>query len=236
MTRIGFIACTEMRGLTVDDRLAAEALSTRGFQVLPVAWDEPTLALVRLDAWVFRSCWNYHHKSAEFERWVSNREGQQVFNSPTTVRWSMNKKYLLELQHGGLDLPITNFFEAGSNVDFEGLTSGISSACVVIKPAVSLNGFDTFRFRLDDPNGIVASARRILTNRDLLVQEYLPEIETQGETSLIFFEGNFSHALRKTPRSGEFRIQESHGGTIVPTEANSELIKRARGHRTFALF
>ena len=48
-----------------------------------------------------------------------------------------------------------------------------------------------------------------------MIQPYLPSIETEGETSLLFFGGRLSHVVNKRPVSGEFRIQVQFGGQYV---------------------
>ena len=46
-----------------------------------------------------------------------------------------------------------------------------------------------------------------------LFQAFVPEVETQGEVSLVFIDGVFSHAVRKRPAQGDFRVQIDFGGS-----------------------
>ena len=46
----------------------------------------------------------------------------------------------------------------------------------------------------------------------MLVQEFLPHV-TNGETALVYFGGEFSHALIRRPATGEFRVNSQYGGT-----------------------
>jgi glutathione synthase/RimK-type ligase-like ATP-grasp enzyme len=48
-----------------------------------------------------------------------------------------------------------------------------------------------------------------------MIQPYLPTIESEGETSLLYFGGRLSHAVNKRPITGEFRIQVQFGGQYV---------------------
>src|SRR5690606_10257557 len=67
-----------------------------------------------------------------------------------------------------------------------------------------------------------------LEDRGLLIQPFLPEILSQGELSLLFFDGVFSHAVCKRPRDGDYRVQPQFGGTAVPVEVRDEWIEGAR--------
>jgi glutathione synthase/RimK-type ligase-like ATP-grasp enzyme len=61
-----------------------------------------------------------------------------------------------------------------------------------------------------------------------MAQPFLPEI-MGGELSLLFFDGEFSHAIRKTPAEGDIRVQPEHGGIVTaeqPTDAQLALGRR----------
>src|SRR5262249_13648737 len=73
-----------------------------------------------------------------------------------------------------------------------------------------------------------AEITRTLEDRGILVQPFLPEIQRDGELSLLFFDGVFSHAVRKRPKAGEFRVQFSFGGSHESVQVSEELIEQAR--------
>jgi len=54
----------------------------------------------------------------------------------------------------------------------------------------------------------------LLGERDMIVQPFVPAILERGEWSLVFLGGQFSHAVRKRARPGEFRVQSEFGGTV----------------------
>jgi len=66
----------------------------------------------------------------------------------------------------------------------------------------------------------------------VMVQPLVEEIEREGEWSLVYFAGVFSHAVLKRPRSGDFRVQSEHGGTVEPVEPTALVI--AAGRRAIA--
>ena len=46
------------------------------------------------------------------------------------------------------------------------------------------------------------------------MQAFVPEVESRGEISLVYLDGTFSHAVRKRPASGDFRVQRDFGGSL----------------------
>ena len=74
--------------------------------------------------------------------------------------------------------------------------------------------------RADDPEG-AGRALGVLAGREVLLQPFLPAVLNEGERSLVYFGGAFSHALDKVPIAGEFRVQEEHGGIITGVEPDS---------------
>lgn len=81
---------------------------------------------------------------------------------------------------------------------------------VIVKPAVSASAHQTHLLR-----------------GDVIVQEFVPEVIHDGEWSLVFFDRQFSHATKKTPKSGDFRVQEEHGGSSTPMKASQTMIGEA---------
>lgn len=59
------------------------------------------------------------------------------------------------------------------------------------------------------------------------MQEFRPEIKELGETSFIFFDGKFSHAVNKKPVENDFRVQIQYGGKYTLIEPNTDLLLQA---------
>lgn len=227
LRRIAFATCAE-EGLTADDALTLAPLRAAGIDVVPWIWDK-SVAPRDIDGIVLRSCWNYHTKDAAFEAWLQGLRstGIPIWNPVDTLLWNLHKGYLLDLEVKGADIPSTRLIRRGTTPIVDDLRFGIHAASIVIKPAVSLNGHDTSRFNASDMRAAFEETKRLAAAGDVLVQEFIPEIETVGETSLVFFGGEFSHAIRKTPRPGEFRVQIEHGGTREVVSPLATTIARA---------
>jgi hypothetical protein len=155
--------------------------------------------------------WGYHFHHA---RWLQacatwERAKIPVSNPARVLAWNSDKRYLSELAAHGLAIPPTTFTDALSQCVVERAFADTGATELIVKPAVSGGAWKTQRLRRGD---LVEAAR----GTPMLVQAYMPTIETEGETSLLYFGGRFSHAVNKRPVPGEFRVQEEFGGLYSP--------------------
>ena len=233
---MGFVTSEELRTLTPDDRSVIPVLAARGVEVVPVVWTEPSPE--RLEALVLRSTWDYHLKLPEFLAWVDAVEAARIplFNQPSTVRWNVEKSYLSEIEERGVPIVPTWHVQRGSSMELAAVLREAGWIEAVVKPSVSGGAYETWRAR---PNHADAArfARQIAA-MDSLVQPFLPELVSDGEWSLLFFRGAYSHAVLKRPGQGDFRVQEEFGGVfglVEPAPATVEAGTRALeagGHET----
>ena len=96
----------------------------------------------------------------------------------------------------------------------------------VIKPNIGANGDDAFRLSLQDDAERLEQLEEIFRGRNCMLQPFRSWILNEGEFSLFYFDGRFSHGILKTPAAGEFRSQEERGGRIVAVEPEPLLSKR----------
>jgi glutathione synthase/RimK-type ligase-like ATP-grasp enzyme len=157
--------------------------------------------------------WGYHHDAARWQRACATweREGLPLANPAKVLAWNTDKRYLRELAERGAAIPPTTFTDALSQEVIERAFADTGADELIVKPAVSGGAWKTRRLRRGeavDATGGMA----------MLLQPFLPTIETEGETSLLYFGGRLSHAVNKRPVAGEFRIQEEFGGqyALVP--------------------
>ncbi len=94
---------------------------------------------------------------------------------------------------------------------------------IVIKPTVSATAEHTYRLRRYDP-----ALEKIFDCRAFMVQPFMPSIVREGEYSLFYFNGEFSHAIVKQPKAADFRVQEEHGGLISPADPEMGLLEAGR--------
>ena len=211
--RIGF-ATTAQWGITSDDRLAAEALESRGASVAPVSWNEPVPA--GLDLLVVRSTWGYQHRIPEFARWLLDLDqlGIPVWNPPHVLRWNVVKDYLRDLERAGIAITPTEWIE-GKAPSLASVLEEKGWDSAVVKPIISASGHRTFRTTRDSARHDGDKYHDALSTGAIMIQPFLPEVSAEGEWSLIFIGGRFSHAVLKRPGDGGFLVQSEHGGTSV---------------------
>lgn len=234
MKRIGFATQASAPEGSPDDFRAAPLLAAAGYEVVPVVWEAllsvEALAAEKLSAVVIRSCWDYHLKTQAFLDWVRlvAATGLPVLNSSAITCWNMDKHYLRELSEKGVSIPRTVWLETGSQGSLASVLELHHFDAVVVKPCVSLGAFQTWRSSRAEAAAHEADFQTLVAERAIMVQEFMPEILMEGEVSLLFFGGEFSHAVRKRARSGEFRIQQHFGGVASRFEPTPTLLKQAR--------
>jgi hypothetical protein len=198
-----------------DDRVLLTYLEDAGFACVPAVWDCAALDWKQFDAVILRSCWDYHLKTTAFVEWlgVLVRAGVRVFNEPATVLENIDKRYLQGLARSGVLVPESRWIDAGSTTPLEIIINAMGCDEVVVKPTVSASAFRTWRSCAASASADETRYRSLVSERDVIVQLFAPEIIEAGEWSLIFFEGKFSHSIMKRPAPGDFRVQVDFGGS-----------------------
>ena len=207
-------------GLTEDDQLFARALERRGVTVRGAAWDDPAAAWNDAAAVVIRSTWNYHLRHAAFLQWIDRvRAETALHNDARVVRWNSHKKYLAQIARRGVPVIDTVFAETGSRLDVRDVARVHGWGDVVVKPAVSASAHETRRFDAASRADAQAHVDRLLATRDVMVQPHLATLAEQGELSLLFARGGFTHAVRR--RSA---LVDGH---VMPKSAAAEALPAA---------
>jgi glutathione synthase/RimK-type ligase-like ATP-grasp enzyme len=208
--------------LAREERALVLALSDLGWaaEYVPWATDGDWSAY---PAVLIRETWDYHLRLPEFLAALERIERETVlWNTLELVGWNADKGYLLDLADQGVRVVPTVISNGVPLAAFE----KAASERVVAKPAVSASAYKTFLLDASDPS-TVTRATEALAGMRTLIQPFVPSIQTRGETSLIYFDGVFSHAMRKTPGTGDFRVQEELGGVSVPVEASEDELNLA---------
>ncbi|WP_037605236.1 ATP-grasp domain-containing protein [Streptacidiphilus rugosus] len=209
-----------------ENDLLADELRTLGVRAEIQPWDEP-LDWSEHGIAVVRTTWDYWDRLDEFLAWAERTRKQTTLHNPAEVIvWNHHKGYLVGLGESGVPVIPTRLLRAGSGAaeiatalaEFDERHGGVE---LVAKPAVSAGARGALRTRADHPEA-AAHLRELVAKGDALLQPLAESVLTRGETSLVFFGQEFSHAVRKVPAGGEYRIHEHHGGSVqphAPTEA-----------------
>ena len=225
-----------MPELTGDDRLLVRALASAGVCAVPAIWNDCRENWHRYAAVVIRSCWDYHLKHGEFLAWLHRLEttGVRVLNSPALVRWNAEKTYLRELAACGVASVPTRWVERDDLISLDAILHAMDWDCVVVKPAISASAHETWRASSASAGAAEPRFRLMVTNGEVLVQPFLDVVQADGEWSLLFYGGVYSHSVLKRPRPGDFRVQREHGGTSEAVAPSRETIAAALGVLTAA--
>jgi hypothetical protein len=185
-------------GLTEDDQLFARELERRGVQVCAASWDDPAAAWSNAAAVIIRSTWDYHHRRAEFLQWVDRVSASTaLYNNARAVQWNSHKRYLAEIARCGVNVIDTVFASTGSSLALSAVAREHRWRDIVVKPAVSASAHETRRFDVHERDEGQAHLDRLLSTRDVMLQPHLSTLAEQGELSLLFARGRFTHAVRR---------------------------------------
>lgn len=202
MARIALVTCSELADLAEDDQLLAQPLKLHGIEAVPAVWDDPSVDWSGFELAILRSTWDYAPRRDEFLAWAQSVS--TLVNPLDVVRWNTDKRYLRDLERTGAPVVATRWIGPGDPVALPGdddLFGDVEE--YVIKPSVSAGALDTGRYRVDDLAHQTLAREHVarLTGRGatVMIQPYLSAVDAFGETAMLFFHGQFSHAIRKGP-------------------------------------
>jgi glutathione synthase/RimK-type ligase-like ATP-grasp enzyme len=189
--RVALATCEWLPGLDPDD---APLLAELGEAAEPAVWSDPEVDWPSYDAVLIRSIWDYFVRHEEFLAWIDSVP-VPMWNPAETLRWNSEKIYLRELEGSGIHT-IPTAWEGEVPWDD-----------AIVKPTVAGGSLGLRRAAKGEP-----------IEPGFMAQPFLPDIVSAGELSLVFFDGEFSHAIRKTPAEGDIRVQPEHGGRVAAAE------------------
>jgi glutathione synthase/RimK-type ligase-like ATP-grasp enzyme len=229
MTNIALATSYEFSNLIEDETPLVAALEQRGIKVTPVVWDSPEISWTAYDLIIVRNIWDYYRQPQTFVAWLDYLESKQVriYNPIPLLRWNMNKQYLSQLSQAGIRIQPSVFVRhISQNLAQTLAEKGWQDA--VIKPLISGSGENTWRINPTNAADYQMQFDFIQARFGAMIQAYTPQISTEGEYSLVFFNGEFSHAVLKRPMPNGFFVQSEHGGSTNPITASPEIIVQAK--------
>lgn len=232
MTRVptvAFVTSGELRDGYFDDRAAKAALEAHDVRVVAAVWNDPSIRWGDFDLVVLRSPWDWYENAAAFSRWLEHLEATGVRLENRRARRFLEKTYLRDAEARGARVIPTEWVEQGDLRTLASIVAARGFDRAVLKPALSANAHRTVLFDAKDAPTHEAHLRAIVAEGRAMVQPFFAEVQDPGEWAFLFFDGAFSHALRKVPKAGDFRVQTDHGGS-VSAEASppAALIEQAK--------
>lgn len=228
MAHIALVTYADEPDLFKDDRFLFAPLRQRGIQAEVVLWDDETIDWTSYDLVVLRSVWDYHLRSGEFLGWLRGlrAEAVNIINAFDLIEWNMDKRYLVQLAHHGIKIVPTIHLLPDSSVALYDIVQAQGWDEAVIKPAISASGDQTWRITLDTAEDHQSHFDQLARQTGVLVQRFMPEIQ-QGEWSLTFFNGIYSHAVLKRPPANSMFVHEERGGTNTVIQPPPNIVAQA---------
>lgn len=222
MRSVGFLSMDDMDGYVSDDYLAVGPLNELGWNVQTVSWRNPSVDWNDFAAVVIRTPWDYQKEPDAFLRVLDSidHSSARLENPLDIVHWNLNKRYLREMESYGCTIVPTLFDSVYTESEFVRWQQQFGGGELIVKPTVSATAQHTYRLTEYD-----RSLESVFAEREFLVQPFIRSIESEGEYSLFYFGGEFSHAINKAPKPADFRVQEEHGGMITTIEPDEKLLK-----------
>ncbi|MEE1883803.1 ATP-grasp domain-containing protein [Pedobacter flavus] len=205
-------------------------LRDKGLQLTKVIWNDDRVDWKSFDLALLKSPWDYFEVIDTFYSWLTHLDEIKLplLNPTDLVKWNADKHYLAEIADAGLPVIPTAYINKGTRLELETFFERFKTDQIIIKPCVSGGSFHTFKVTKENLEEIQNKVQLLLKTMDFMVQPFIPEVQIEGEWSLLFFNGKFSHCLLKKAKSGDFRVQHFLGGTIHPQQPSEAMLKSAK--------
>lgn len=230
MARCAFLTTDNLEEFFVYDELVTPYLEQLGWQVDDVSWHDESVDYDVYDVVVVRSTWDYQAFPSKFIKTLEKIENSKAHleNPYQLMLWNFSKDYLRDLQESGVSILPTIWLDTFDSKAIQQAFSHFSTSQIIIKPWVSANADFTYRLTeeafLFEQKGI----KEALNERPIMIQAFEKSILDEGEFSLFYFGGQYSHAINKRPAVGDFRVQEEHGGQLFSVEPSQAMLNLAQ--------
>jgi hypothetical protein len=215
-----------LEGYVSDDELAIEPLENLGWKVKTISWRDKTINWNDFAAVIIRTPWDYQKFPDEFLDVLRKIDASnaRLENSLKIVEWNLAKTYLRELEAKGIKIVPTIWDEKSvTRADFHRWKTFFNTDEIIIKPIVSATAEHTYRL-----TEFLPELSEIFANKAFMVQPFMSNIVEEGEYSLFYFGGKYSHTILKSPKPKDFRVQEEHGGIITQVQPLEQLSAAAQ--------
>lgn len=228
--KVAFLSTDNLENFFTYDKLLFEPMKKIGWMAEEISWKNEEVNWNDYSSVIVRSTWDYQNDSEKFLNVLEkiNNSSAHLENNLDLMRWNMNKSYLFDLENKGIRIVETIWEKSfNPNTVFQYFDK-LKSDEIIIKPNISANADNTFRLTREKLIEKLPDLEKIFVDREFMVQPFMQNIVDEGEYSLFFFNGEFSHCVLKRPKEKDFRVQEEHGGkfkSVVPSEQQKTIGK-----------
>ena len=221
--KVAFLSTDNLEDFFVYDELLIPHFEDKGWSVDTVSWHQPDVSWDDYDAVIVRSTWDYQSHPGAFEACLTRiGESNTVLENPLRLmQWNMRKTYLKSLSERGIATIPTTWLTSWNTDRVKAQFEHFQTDEIIVKPVLSANADDTFRLDVGQLTQQEKQLEQLFSNRELMIQPFIENIIREGEYSLFYFDGVLSHTILKRPASGDFRVQEEHGGHLALAEPDA---------------
>ncbi|MBT8069273.1 MAG: hypothetical protein KJO80_02465 [Gammaproteobacteria bacterium] len=223
--RCAFLTMDDTEGWSIDAGLCIPHLETLGWRVDWIPWRRPDVNWDSYDLVYTAAPWDYPDNAVEFMQVIEAVAGSTaaLVNPAELVRWNVAKTYLRDLQSRGIAIVPSQWYERFVQQDLPAWFERAAARKIIAKPVISANAANTFLLEAPVDAATLHKLEAVFAERAFMVQPFIENIRSEGEFSLFYIDGELSHAIQKIPKSGDFRVQEEHGASIVRVKPGENL-------------
>ena len=225
--RCAYLTMRNTDGWEIDSDLSFEPMAALGWTIDMVPWQSRNVEWDQYDAVYICTPWDYPKDPKSFLALLETIDSSSAIlvNDIALVRWTIPKTYLRDLESRGAAIVPSMWYDKFDPQALPGFFDAHETDRIIIKPVVSTNADNTFLLSKVVPVGVVEDLKRTFATRAFVVQPFVENVQSEGEYSLFFFSKEFSHAILKTPKDNDFRVQEERGARIVSTVPERALLE-----------
>ncbi|NCG20964.1 MAG: hypothetical protein GWP91_18295 [Rhodobacterales bacterium] len=216
---IALVSQFELPDWEVDDRPLHAALEARGITWSQPPWNDPNVDWSSFDIALIRTTWDYAADREAFVAWAERIQRQtRLVHNAEIILWNTDKHYLADLEANGVAIAPTVWLEQGNTLSIGAIMADRGWQRGFLKPIFGQSARETLRFDATEDGIQQAQAHvdRLCAHEGLMLQPYLPAVETEGEFSAIFYDGKLAQIVQKIPVTGDYRVMDDFGATDQP--------------------
>ena len=219
------------QNVLLEDRLVQKALEKQGLKVLRLSWDNANFDWTSAKYILFRSTWDYFDRYNEFSTWLKKVSAKtKLLNSADIILWNIDKHYLQDLQDQGVHCIPSHYIEVGFDKTLAQLHQENNWTETILKPVISGAARHTYKLTTDSIAQHESIFKTLIQKETLMLQPFQNSIVEKGEVSFTVIDGQYTHAVLKVAKKGDFRVQDDFGGSVyeyAPSKKEIEFAEKA---------